>query len=439
MKRHVYSLAIIVATVSLTTARADRGAIVAVADVNLQEPAQRALIAHDGLEEVLILQTDVQANQAMSVVEFMPLPSLPTVYLAPEGCFNALQETIDRHGLRYAIYTRGGGSQPAEESTVKLVLAEQLGPHQVRVVEVNDVNDFLHWVEQFFGENDLGRPNLGDNLRQVVGSYLAEGLRFFAFDVITAAEEKKTVEPLVYRFKSQEIYYPLRVTNLYGGNGSIELLIIAPEDIITVAYYGLGGFGLSPAAEYAVKDGEIAYKLWRSEMARLTETELEQIEPSMVALFRNETSVLGAVKYEGPLVFTADVKGPLGHGSPETLTKRFLRALDEGDLERLDTLVAVPFALDHESVIEDKAQLMAKLTEMVRQRGTGDTSSYRLTITAIEDYSPATDFDKAFVQKYLQGSAYAIAAESETRQILLYARQTGYGIYRIVGFSDQSK
>jgi len=436
MRWRLRSLALIVATMSLTAARADRGAIVAEKDVDLQEPAQRALIAHNGLEEMLILQTDVQANKATKVVEFMPLPSQPTVHLAREGCFKVLQETVDRHGLRYVTYTRGTGTGVAQESTVRLVVAEQLGPHQVRVVEVSDIDDFMQWVERFFEENGLGKPNLDGNLRRVVASYLEAGLRFFAFDVITVVNERKTVQPLMYRFESEEIYYPLRVTNLYGGSGSIELLIIAPEDISLLMYYGLH---MSPASERTTKDGALTYRLWRSGMVRLTETELERIEPSMATLLRTEVPVLGAVKYEGPLVFATDVKSPFGHGSPETLARRFLRALDEGETDRLGTLITVPFALDHRSVVEHKKDLMEKFAEVVRRtRGSG-ISSYRLNITPIEDYPHSNQFDRAFAEKHLRQVDYAIVAESQTREILLYTRQIGHGAYRIVGFSDQHK
>jgi hypothetical protein len=334
------------------------------------------------------------------------------------------------------MHTRDTGTEVVRESTIQLVVAEQLGPHQVTVVEVSDVNDFLQWVEQFFHENDLGAPNLDEDLHQVVVSYIEQGLRFFVFDIITAVNERKTVQPLVYLFKSRDMYYPLCVTNLYGGSGSIELLLVAPEDILLHTYYGLG---MSPAPGYAVIDGAITYRFSRSGTAKLTAAELEQIEPSMASLLKDETVMLGAVKYEGPLVFVADVNSPLGHRSPETLARRFLRALEEGDMERLDTLVTVPFALDHQSVIEDRATLMAKLAEIVRQMGGRSTSSYTLTVALIEDYPLVDEFDRAFAQEHLRRVAYVVVAEFETTRTLLYARQTGYGIYRIVGFSDERK
>ncbi|MBN1361164.1 MAG: DUF2330 domain-containing protein [Sedimentisphaerales bacterium] len=312
--RETLSVMLLTVLVAGATARGDRGAIIAVDDVNLQEPAQRALIAHNGLEEILILQTDVQASKAATVVEFMPLPSRPTVYLAKEECFKALQETIDRHGLRYVVRTRGVAAEGDEGSAVRVVLAEQLGPHQVTVVEVSDVDGFLEWVRQFFKDNGLGKPNLGGELRRVVTSYLDDGLRFFAFDVIKVTNERQTVRPLIYRFKGQELYYPLRVTNLYGGRGTIELLIILPKDLVSRMWR----LYISPSPEYVTTDGTITYKLWRSETAELSCSELERIEPSLVGLFDTEVPVLGALKYEGPLVFATDVNQQVGYHTSET-------------------------------------------------------------------------------------------------------------------------
>ena len=63
------------------SAYADRGAITVVGNVDIEEPAQRAIIAHDGQNEIIILQTDVKASKETKVVEFMPLPSKPKVSL----------------------------------------------------------------------------------------------------------------------------------------------------------------------------------------------------------------------------------------------------------------------------------------------------------------------------------------------------------------------
>ena len=84
-----------------------------------------------------------------------------------------------------------------------------------------------------------------------MGNYFRRGIRFFAFDIITISPEKKTVRPLAYEFKTDHLYYPLEVTNLYGGVGTIELFLILPQGLI-----GVGGVKsrLDVAFRSAAKD-----------------------------------------------------------------------------------------------------------------------------------------------------------------------------------------
>ena len=79
-----------------TLASADMGAIVPIEDVDLNEPGQRAIIAHDGFEEILILGTDLIATSSAGALRFIPLPSEPEVSLAPKGCFEALSKLVKK-------------------------------------------------------------------------------------------------------------------------------------------------------------------------------------------------------------------------------------------------------------------------------------------------------------------------------------------------------
>lgn len=69
-------------------ARADRRAI-SIEPVVLSEPGQKAFLAFNGKEELLVLATDVQAGQDTTVLEFMPFPAEPVVKLAPDRTFSA--------------------------------------------------------------------------------------------------------------------------------------------------------------------------------------------------------------------------------------------------------------------------------------------------------------------------------------------------------------
>lgn len=63
-------------------AGADRGPVLWHENVRLIQESQKAIILHNGTEEVLILGTELKASAEIDLLEFIPLPSEPEVGLA---------------------------------------------------------------------------------------------------------------------------------------------------------------------------------------------------------------------------------------------------------------------------------------------------------------------------------------------------------------------
>lgn len=433
---------------------ADRGAIRTVEKVDIEEPAQRAIIAHDGAREILILQTDVKAARETTIVEFMPLPAKPTVSLAPKGCFAALKQIITKNNVRYFV-RQGRGEKIRVEKTeaVKVVVAAQLGPHNVTVVEVADADAFVRWVREFFRKHDLGVPALGGELRRIVSDYLSRELRFFAFDVVTLSPETKTVQPLTYQFDCEHLYYPLVVTNLYGGTGVIELITIVPEDLQWSLWRLdipklLALTPVNPTPKRLVVRQAGPSRFLRSAPVRLPLGETERLHPAIARLMGKQRPMLQAFKYEGPLHFARDVWQPLGHMAGfGAMARKFLEAFDAGDAGRLRSLVGVPFAFDRKEVITDRKALMRKLEEIaVDTRGRLlkgrevrvteiPTSAYRFVLR--------DTFDRRFVEKHLPlkptkmlRATAIVGVEIDGEQMLLFLRLDRNRICKVVGFSD---
>ena len=76
-------------------AQADRGAIPFRPEVTIFEPTQRALIAWNGEEEILILSTDLRASRATKVLEVMPFPAEPQVTKGDVGVFRRAVRLIN--------------------------------------------------------------------------------------------------------------------------------------------------------------------------------------------------------------------------------------------------------------------------------------------------------------------------------------------------------
>ncbi|MFW6107220.1 MAG: DUF2330 domain-containing protein [bacterium] len=422
--------AALLAGLGATGTQADRGAIVTVGEVDIEEPAQRALIAHNGARELLVLQTDVKASRAVKVVEFMPLPAKPRVSLAPKGCFAALARLIEKHNLRYVVQYRGKDGGGEKGRAVQVVVAEQLGPHAVTVVEVADAAAFTRWVKGFFGAQGLGEPALGEGLRGVVERYLDRDIRFFAFDVVSLGPETQTVRPLAYEFACRHLYYPLEVTNLYGGKGTVELITVLP--------WGLAGFeaiAVRPRADAVPPDVRLARRLLRSTAGRLRPGEASELHGSMEELLGGQRAILRAVKYEGPLAFAGDVWAPTFYHRPSAASHAFVAAVMGGDRALVAALVDVPFAFDRVEVVEDRDALVERLS-----RGGGEERRpairRRIEVQRAAGSSlVVSDFDKRFVAEHLAGGHVARVTVGR-EAVVLFLRRTREGAWKVAGLSD---
>jgi hypothetical protein len=218
------SLLLTIAAVSF----ADRGMIPLDPKAKIFEPTQRALIAWNGEEEVLVLSTDMRATKETKVLEVLPLPSEPQVKKGDIKAFVRATEIINRRlGLQRTkgLFTMGAearGARPAGEVTFH----EKIGPHDVSVTRVNDATGFVEWVTDYLGKQGIREAQISPEFRKLVEAYLADDFKWFVFDVVELKKELKTVTPIQYRFKTEELFYPLRITRLAEGRTRIELIVM---------------------------------------------------------------------------------------------------------------------------------------------------------------------------------------------------------------------
>ena len=277
-------------------ARADRGAIYT-EPVTLSEPGQKAFLAFNGEEELLVLATDVQAGRDTAVLEFTPFPAEPVVALAPDGVFDRLQEILNAHRVTYfrkamvQSYGEGtGGGEP-----VDLLLHRCLGVHDVTVVRVNDPAAFASWVEAYFRENGFPVRELTEQEKAVVADYCQRGFNYFAFDLVHIGKEVQSVPPLAYRFKTPALYYPLKVSGLYGGTGRVDLVCCGDRRVLDRLDYQL------PRTITA------NVPPWRaSNRVSLDAAELTAVTPEVAKVLTGDQR-LQAFRYEGELRFRTDV------------------------------------------------------------------------------------------------------------------------------------
>jgi hypothetical protein len=269
-------------------AYADRGMIPIQPEVSIYEPGQKAIIAWDGKEEILILSTDVLSNGESLVVELLPLPSNPSrVELASFKSFEEISKIIWNAGVK----TYGERSLQVEDG-VEMVFHEKIGAHDITIVKADDSSQLVSWMTSFLRSSNITQSVSLQNFEPVVEDYMARGFRYYVLDLITVSPEQKSVEPVLYWFNASFLYYPLEITSPVNGNTKITLFLFT-KGTIQDEYYPLRMAG------YQTPDGWKPIKSW------LSNGELSKIDLRIGELLK-DGAWMSALRYNGSLSALTD-------------------------------------------------------------------------------------------------------------------------------------
>ena len=207
--------------------------------IKVFEPKQRALIAWNGEEEMLVLSTDLRASQPTQVLEVMPLPAEPKVEKGHPRVFQRLWYAYQAKlaGSRYpeskgAGLTRdmgmlGGDLPPAGQVTFH----ERIGAHDISVTQALRKEGFIEWVESYLRQAGVEKPDLSPEMEAIIGRYIARGYAWFVFDAVSLGTELRSNDALRYVFPSTRLFYPLEITSTGEGDTEIELMVLTPEPL----------------------------------------------------------------------------------------------------------------------------------------------------------------------------------------------------------------
>ena len=211
---------------------ADRGSIPFKPGVEVFEPNQRAMLAWNGEEEILLLSTDMSASESTMVLEVLPLPSEPEVEEGDVEVFAKATEIINRKIAEGDPGKKGlmrAGPPGAEEPAGEVTFHEKIGSHDISVTHVLEPAGFVEWVADYLDSAGVDNATIPGPLREVVEEYMTEGFTWFVFDVVSVAEETRTLEAIQYRFETDHLYYPLKITRTETGFTEIDLIILTPR------------------------------------------------------------------------------------------------------------------------------------------------------------------------------------------------------------------
>lgn len=289
-------------TMSLAPAAlADRG-MVPLSDVSVYGPGQKAIIAWNGEEEILILSTDVSASGDSQVLEILPLPSEPRVEKGNFASFEQVEKLIKEHfPIRW--WDRFGKGALDPERGIEIIFRERIGAHDITVVQAGDSADLVRWAEKFLKDAGIEHMISSPKLESVIDSYIAQDINFFVFDLIEVTSEPKSIEPIVYRFVTDFLYYPLKISTLASGWTDINLFLLTPQPV---------NLHWLPQGSELPRGMEIGKFYGRNRAQpiqfKVAQTELASIAQSIASLLE-DNAWLTALSYHGDLAnLTGDLK-----------------------------------------------------------------------------------------------------------------------------------
>jgi len=239
---------------------ADRGMIPVSPEVSVYEPGQKAIIAWNGQEEIMILSTDVTSTQQTKVLEILPLPSKPVVEAASFQSFEQIQSMIWEEGINLLMYST---KNDARSGSVEVLFHEQIGAHNITVVKASDASELMSWIRGFLTENGVNEEISLGKFESAIDDYMGRGFRHYVLDLVTFSQEERSTNPILYRFDSSFLYYPLLITSPVAGNSEITLFLITEDKVnkdywpMRKALYRVNG-GTSQQIEFVLSKGDLS-------------------------------------------------------------------------------------------------------------------------------------------------------------------------------------
>lgn len=243
-------------------------------DVVVFEPGQRGIILWNGVEEILLLSTDIKVSEPVSILEVIPFPAEPTVSLGEFETFQKMQRLlIDKTMWRVAS---GGGVKNLgpPSSAIEITFQKQMGAHDVAVVHVLDADGFVRWVTAFLQAKRATNADIDPQFIQIIRNYVDRGFEWFVFDSIQADDRLQSRQPVEYRFASDRVYYPLEISSRETGKTKVDLLLVTPQ--------ALSHF---PKFQFSLKRDE-SVELKRDELAPIREDWAEFMKRDEFAMQR---------------------------------------------------------------------------------------------------------------------------------------------------------
>ncbi len=203
-------------------------------------PVERAILVYNGKEEIIVLSNDAQATQPTGAWEIMPFRSKPVVEYGDISWIEFADSLLNQL-VKEKCKTR----------TLEEILSKNNALLDNKIVKPSDVykwkahvgySGFLKWLEKKLYD-EYCVEEVPDEVKEAIYYYSSHGFRHWVVDVVDLDMEIATVAPLLYRFKTRRLYYPIRMSASSPGLKVIMLYIVSKKKIGTIEAPGYKVFG----------------------------------------------------------------------------------------------------------------------------------------------------------------------------------------------------
>jgi len=208
------------------------GAIPFKAGVEVHMPGQRAVIAFNGKEEILLLSVDLKASEPTKVLLLVPFPSEPKASAGDDTLFDRSARSIDEK-LRSAgldeISAGDRDDDAAKKPPDKDAKPKKPKTLNVTILRTPNYRVFIARVEESLRKAGAADPVIPATLRRAAQDCLRDGFRWYAFSVIEVGPKPVATPAVQYRFATRKLYYPLRLARSNSGATAIRLILVSPR------------------------------------------------------------------------------------------------------------------------------------------------------------------------------------------------------------------
>lgn len=223
-----------IASGQVVAARAATGLIPLKANVDVAEIDQRAIIAFDGREQLMLVNSVVQAAEPVSVIRVLPFAAEPKVDSGnAEGFCQAAQiigaglprraaKALDISGFTGAAVAKkddgappSSDKRPPSKQAAQVVNATQRAALDAAVAEL---------AETWPGQTPM--PPL---LSKAIDEYRNDGYVWFVLQRMDVGAAPTAAPCLRLRFATDRLYYPLRIGRASADLTTVRLIMVSPR------------------------------------------------------------------------------------------------------------------------------------------------------------------------------------------------------------------